>query len=377
MFNSDKKFWWNRHTTRRRMAKRKKSTHLTMMVVPNGQCEKIKNICIPIWLLKTSLVVFVLCILVVGYFISGFFNLRYVAGENLELKKINTAQAKELRELQDMAGSMRTKLEALVSLDREVRAKVGLEEKSPEVKVPKIDGSRAQFRYQFITMGLTNSNNALGTNANTFEDTGTILEVHDGVDLLALADSPNLEVLASSKELSLSEGDNNPLLELREALAEMDVFMTLQEENINQLSVEVDKQQAKLAATPDYWPYNGRITSNFGWRTNPITKKGKEFHEGIDIAGPYGSAIRAAGNGIVTFAGYKGAWGRLVIVSHGYGYVTYYAHNSSILVKKGDQVEKGQIISRLGNTGRSTGAHLHYGVSYNGKWIDPRTVRKK
>lgn len=372
MLSEDPKSW------RKKRPAKKKATHLTMMVVPNGQGETIKDFCVPVWLLKALLIVSVSCILIVGYFISGFFNLRYVAGENTQLKEVNSAQAVELRELQDMAGSMRTKLEALVALDREVRAKVGLEEKSTDEKSPKIDSSRNQSRYQFITMGLIadRSSGVGATESNALTATSVVSDGNEAADLLLVAENPNLEVLSSSKDLSLSEEANNPLYELKEELAKMDSFMILQKENINQLSVEVDKQKAILAATPNYWPYNGRITSSFGWRTNPITKKGKEFHEGIDIAGSYGSAIRAAGDGIVTFAGYKGAWGRLVIVSHGYGYVSYYAHNSSILVKKGERVEKGQTISRMGSTGRSTGTHLHFGVSSNGKWINPRSIRK-
>lgn len=369
----DQKSWWNRRAAQRQNKRKKKTTHFTMMVVPNGQGKAIKNFCIPMWLLKCFLVVIVSCMLITGYFISGFFYLRYVAIENQELKQVNSAQKEELKELQSMAGNMRAKLEALVALDREVRAKIGLEDSSVEEKSPKIDSSRTQSRYQFISMGLTNEDNPLAVTTGTTPT--SVMEGNDASELLALAENPNLEVLAVSQSLSLSEGIN-PLAELKEELAAMDEFMSRQEENINLLSVEVDKQKAIMAATPDYWPYNGRITSNFGWRRNPITKKGREFHEGIDIAGPYGSAIRSAADGIVTFAGYKGAWGRLVIISHGYGYVTYYAHNSSIVVKKGARVEKGQIIARMGSTGRSTGTHLHFGVSYNGKWIDPRTVGK-
>ncbi|MHB8157797.1 MAG: M23 family metallopeptidase, partial [Desulfocucumaceae bacterium] len=99
--------------------------------------------------------------------------------------------------------------------------------------------------------------------------------------------------------------------------------------------------------------------------------KRSEFHDGIDIAAAYGSAIKAAGDGVVTFAAYKGSWGRLIIISHGYGYVSQYAHNSSLLVSVGDKVKKGEVIARLGNTGRSTGPHVHFSVAKNGNWIDP------
>ncbi len=77
-----------------------------------------------------------------------------------------------------------------------------------------------------------------------------------------------------------------------------------------------------------------------------------------------------------TFAGWSGAWGRMILISHGYGYVSRYGHNSALLVKQGAKVTKGQIIARLGSTGRSTGSHLHFSIAKNGQWINPLKVLK-
>jgi murein DD-endopeptidase MepM/ murein hydrolase activator NlpD len=156
----------------------------------------------------------------------------------------------------------------------------------------------------------------------------------------------------------------------------MDLEMTEQSKALNKLNQDVDEQIAFQKALPDAWPVQGRITSGFGWRRNPLNRNRRELHEGIDIVARYGTPIRAAGSGVVTFAGYKYGWGNMVLISHGYGYVSQYAHNSTNLVKVGQKVEKRDIIARLGNTGRSTGPHLHFGIAHDGKWINPRDLLK-
>ena len=113
------------------------------------------------------------------------------------------------------------------------------------------------------------------------------------------------------------------------------------------------------------WPTSGRISSYFGGRKSP-GGIGSTNHKGIDIAGRYGSPICAADGGTVTYAGWMSGYGYLVQISHGNGYVTYYGHNSSLLVSVGDHVYKGQQIARMGSTGNSTGNHCHFEVRYNG-----------
>lgn len=379
MLNLNLKSWWHKCTVswKRADRKKKKTTHYTMMVVPHGHGAAVKNYCFPMWVVKSFMAVSISCILIVGYFATGFFYLRYVAVENKELKEINTAQGKELQELQGMAGSMRSKLEDLVKLDQEVRSKIGLGGSSKSEKSPKIESSRAESRYQFITMGLGGP----GQDVSQLSAAATMvpyLEEDTPTELFAEGQTQNDTTEATiEQELPLGEVEVNTLEELKVQLAQMDVFMTQQTDNMNKLSTELDKQKAIQVATPDFWPFSGRITSTYGWRKNPFSKRGSELHDGVDIAGPYGSPIRVAGDGIVTFAGWKGAWGRVVVVSHGYGYVTQYAHNSSLVVKTGDRVKKGQVISRLGSTGRSTGPHLHYGVAYKGQWINPFNITKR
>ena len=118
------------------------------------------------------------------------------------------------------------------------------------------------------------------------------------------------------------------------------------------------------------WPISGRITSYFGGRSSP-GGIGSTNHQGIDIAGSYGTPVYAADGGTVTYAGWMGGYGYLVQIDHGNGYVTRYGHNSSLTVSVGQHVYKGQQIARVGSTGNSTGNHCHFEVRYNGVARNP------
>ena len=118
------------------------------------------------------------------------------------------------------------------------------------------------------------------------------------------------------------------------------------------------------------WPTSGRITSYFGYRNTGI-RGASTNHKGIDIAVPYGTPIYAADGGTVTFSGYKGAMGYVVIIDHGNGYCTYYEHNSSLLVSYGAHVYKGQQIAKAGRSGVASGVHCHFGITRNGTYVNP------
>ena len=116
------------------------------------------------------------------------------------------------------------------------------------------------------------------------------------------------------------------------------------------------------------WPCTGRITSPFGYR---YIFGGSSFHGAIDIANSYGTPISAADSGVVTRAEYKGTYGNLIVIDHGNGMETYYAHNATMAVSVGDGVKKGQQIATMGSTGRATGKHCHFEVRINGEAVNP------
>ncbi len=121
------------------------------------------------------------------------------------------------------------------------------------------------------------------------------------------------------------------------------------------------------------WPLavRGTITSTYGSRSDPINGV-SSFHQGLDIAAPRGTAVYAAADGTVIYSGYRNSYGNVVMINHGGGIVTVYAHNSSLVAKKGQEVKKGDIISKVGSTGYSTGNHLHFEVRKNGSTVNPR-----
>jgi len=134
---------------------------------------------------------------------------------------------------------------------------------------------------------------------------------------------------------------------------------------VNQLVVKGTKELPKTAATGIFLvPTRGRLTSRYGMRSG-------RMHYGLDIAASVGTPIKAADGGKVVYAGWKGSYGYMVEINHGNGYVTRYAHCSSINVKVGQRVYKGQVIAKVGNTGRSTGPHLHFEVLKNGRNVNP------
>lgn len=117
-------------------------------------------------------------------------------------------------------------------------------------------------------------------------------------------------------------------------------------------------------------PVAGRITSEFGERIHPVTNR-RHLHQGVDIAAPIGAPIEVPFAGQVVEVGHEGPMGNHVVVEHANGYRSVYAHASEILVQPGDAVAAGQVVAKVGNTGRSTGPHLHFGLTHHGKPIDP------
>ncbi|WP_245960368.1 M23 family metallopeptidase [Hydrogenivirga caldilitoris] len=121
---------------------------------------------------------------------------------------------------------------------------------------------------------------------------------------------------------------------------------------------------------PDIWPVVGIVTSDYGWRKRG---RAKEFHSGVDIGASYGSKVVATASGYVLFSGWVRGYGKTVVIYHGYGYVTLYAHMSSVVVERGENVSKNRVIGYVGSSGRTTGPHLHYEVIKYGIRQNPIT----
>jgi murein DD-endopeptidase MepM/ murein hydrolase activator NlpD len=140
--------------------------------------------------------------------------------------------------------------------------------------------------------------------------------------------------------------------------------------SLDELLVQLEDKRVRLASMPSVWPARGWLTSRFGPRVSPFTGRA-QHHAGIDIAAAKGTVVRAPARGRVAYVGRKGPLGNALVIDHGFGVRTVYGHNDKVLVKVGDTVERGDEVSQIGTSGRSTGPHLHYVVEVNGKPKDP------
>jgi murein DD-endopeptidase MepM/ murein hydrolase activator NlpD len=158
---------------------------------------------------------------------------------------------------------------------------------------------------------------------------------------------------------------------MAQRLDQLSAEATRQEQSLQELQAYFQEQKSLLASVPSIWPARGWVTSDFGSRLDPYTSE-RVMHAGLDIAGEHGKSIMSPAEGTVVFAGLEGGYGNVLVVDHGYGIKTRYGHLAAIKVKPGDKVKRGDIIAAMGNTGRSTGPHLHYEVRVNGIAQNPR-----
>lgn len=299
---------------------KKKDSKICIIIIPHT--EKVRRLTIPQWLPKIS-VISISAILMAAFLI---FNNIY--SSHISLEKEYNDRIAEINNLEEENRKKETELSKLKSHTKELYEKTNeVEDKLAEIEklqrqVEKIAGIKSPSRGG---------------------------RIDDDIPIEALEPTEEIQVL---KEV----------LENKEK--ELLVFID-----------DLEKRFEYLETVPDLWPTKGRLTSTFGNRKNPFGR-GVRFHYGIDIANSIGTDIWAAGSGKVVFSGYKSGLGGTIIIEHNNEYTTVYGHNSKLLVNEGDNVEKGQVISKMGSTGRSTGSHLHFEIHKNGKPIDPLTILK-
>lgn len=169
----------------------------------------------------------------------------------------------------------------------------------------------------------------------------------------------------------LEEGTRGEVIDLREDIDKLIRQAKLQTDSYREIISILDENQARLNATPSIRPVpRGYVSSRFGRRMDPFTGQ-SSYHYGIDYSVRLGSPIFATADGVVTYAGRWHGFGLVVEISHGYGYVTRYAHCSKLRARKGQKIQRGQVIALAGKSGRSTATHLHYEVLHKGKKKDP------
>jgi len=312
----------------------KQNRAFTLMLIPE-RTRDVKSIQIPSWILRSAIAFF---ILMGGLVALGLFNYAFVLGQLND----NYSLRAENRRLKGQLQVFKVKMSTLEdSVDR-------IQTFRDKLKV--ITGSEAT---------------PIELNVNELPNSATNIGRPP-------RDIPGVKTIESSYQ------QNDPeKREFQMAYTEIDqqiVKATAQalalESSLQSHYLSLMDQKDFLNAKPTRKPVVGYYTSGFGVRRSPVGNRLK-MHEGLDIANFVGSPIQTTADGIVVYATVKAGYGQTVIVDHGYGIQTWYAHTKKILVRRGQKVSRGDIVAQLGNSGQSTGPHLHYEIRVNGIPVDP------
>ena len=184
---------------------------------------------------------------------------------------------------------------------------------------------------------------------------------------------PDDEPIGLGGPLDTANKDSSSQLisEINSRIKTLEIEADLRTKSLADLHDFLKSRRLLLACTPSIAPARGWVSSNFGWRKSPFTDQ-NEFHNGIDISARKGAPVLATADGIVTRSTKEAGFGNIIEISHGYGFKTIYAHNDKNLVKVSQKVKRGDTIALMGNSGRSTGNHLHYEVHFNDVRVNPR-----
>ncbi|HHY32104.1 MAG TPA: peptidoglycan DD-metalloendopeptidase family protein [Firmicutes bacterium] len=333
-----------RKVLRRKLARRRRGA-LTIMAIPATD-GTIRSISIPLLLvyMGSAVAVAVIAFLVLSYFgmtatVARFYHdqvakdahIEELTKKNAELEQINADNKKQLETFAKRTAELEKELARLDALSKEITSIIKGKKVSSTATSTTTLASRGDYQ----------------RGAAPGEDREVDLESDPAAGLAQLA----------------VETDSR-LADLARAADDMAA-------DLSSLRRSAVSYREKLDHTPDGWPARGRITSSFGRRRHPITRN-VQPHDGVDIAAPVGTPIRATADGTVRFAGTQSGYGLMVIIEHGYGFQTVYAHNSRNVVRAGQRVKRGQVIAYVGSTGTSTGPHVHYEVRVSGKPANPR-----
>ncbi len=270
----------------------------TLIIVPHAKA-RFRRLHVSVRLTKWLAGITTLVVLAIGGVLIHY---TWITAEVYELRRLrseNRALRVKTEEYEQSAGLLRAKIDTLQNMVTKLGVMAGLEKSLPDMRVGGVGG-------------------AIGTESM----------------------APSLDPAA------LHEMDRN-VSALTARSARLEAFY--------------QDQSVLLASTPSIWPVRGYLAAGFGNRIDPFTNQ-RDFHTGLDISTPVGTKVVAPADGVIVSCGQKGAYGNSIIIDHGFGIVTRYGHLSGFNVKPGQRVKRGDVIGFVGDTGRSTGPHLHYEV---------------
>lgn len=301
--------------------KKKKACTYTLMLVPHSG-QGIKQLHIPDFMVK-GLQFFgaglaLVAMTMLFHYSSTIYRAQAEKAELQHLREINTVQVSQIQQLAQTTMVLQEDMQRVNKLDNEVRKLVGMD----------------QSEMVQVSRGIANR---------------PVVESSGGQG--GPEDTPDVQQLTYVVEQIKRE-------------------VVIRENSLTTLRDSIATRQAQAASTPSIWPTSGEISSGYGYRRSPWGW-GRQFHEGVDIAAEWGTPISAAADGEVVFSGWNGGYGKMVVIDHGNGISTAYAHNASNYVAVGQRVSKGEYIADMGSTGASTGPHVHYEVRIGGERVNP------
>lgn len=323
---------------------------ITFFVVTNDAGVPRKVVVSARWLRGIAVLLSVLVLALVAGTVD-YFGLLIQSAENKRLIAENTQLTKELQSVEGKVSALEGSLERV---------------KTFTTKLKLITNIDSDDRALNLTMGAKPAAN------QTVTDFDTPIEGRVPLEELANTnknDMPGETPIDESKgEIEVDENRDFQTLAIRidRSIRESQ----LREQSVLDLWEALSEKQSLMNSIPNIRPARGWITSRFGYRISPFTGR-PAMHTGLDIAAAPGSPVVAPADGVVSFAGYDEGYGKLVTIDHGYGYSTRFGHNSQIFVQVGQKISRWDVIASVGNTGRSTGPHLHYEVRLNGVPRDP------
>lgn len=322
---------------------------MTLFVVSNQTGKTRKIVLSAAWVKAASFVAAIVLVIVAAGLVD-YFGLLLQAMENKRLKAENAQLIKQFQVVESKVSALENSLERV---------------KTFTTKLKLITNVDADDRISKLTMGPKPS---AGQPVEEYEP----MEAREGTDVLEEQD----EVFSNKKPLNdqvgelANEATDKDYASLVVRIDKAVKETQLKEQSVIDLWESLSERQSLLNATPNMKPAKGWITSRFGYRISPFSGK-SALHAGLDIAAAPGSPVYAPADGVVVFASYDESYGKLISIDYGYGVTTRFAHLSQIYVQVGQRVNKWDVVGAVGNTGRSTGPHLHYEVRINGTPVDP------
>ena len=322
----------------------------TFFIVSNQTGQTRKVVISSVWMKAASFIGAVIILVFVAGMVD-YFGLLIQSLENKRLRSENAQLVKQFQVVESKVSSLENSLERV---------------KTFTTKLKLITNIEAEDRVTKLSMG---PKPAPGQQVEEYEP----MEQRPSSETMAQQD----EIFEAPQTLNENKGEvaeqPAPSKDYASLVVRIDKAVRetqLKEQSVIDLWESLSERQSLINATPNIKPARGWLTSRFGYRMSPFTGKAA-MHAGLDIAAAPGSPVYAPADGVVSYAGYDQGYGKLVSIDHGYGVSTRFGHTSQIYVQVGQKVSKWDVVAAVGNTGRSTGPHLHYEVRINGTPVDP------